>query len=149
MMKIQLNGWQRLWVLLGVIYLVAIVIVTYSVIPKHSQILSSWAYDIIDQIKTHEKLDTYNWTLRNEIFGDKSDKDIVEGTNRKAANSNDKEWQRTVQELEKKYKKQFDGLPKEQMETIGIASLVWAGSMAFLYALGFGIGWVYRGFRKK
>jgi len=147
--KYQLNGWQRLWVLVGVIYLVVIAIVTISVVPKRSQLISGWAYDAVDLIKAHEKVDSSNWTLRKGVFGDASDEEIVTKITTGAAKTEDKDWRIKVKELEAKHTKRLDGLLGEQLRAVGIAILVWFVPVVLLYALGYGVGWVYRGFRNR
>jgi len=111
--------------------------------------MSSWASDAVDLIKTREKTGIYSWILRKEIFGDATDEEVVTRIKSGSARTTDKEWDRKVAALEAKYAKKIEDLSGEQLQTVGIAFLAWLVPLALLYLLGYGIGWVYRGFKNK
>jgi hypothetical protein len=48
-----------------------------------------------------------------------------------------------------RYEEFKDDLIYRQLEYIGTMLAIWAGVCAVLYAIGYGCGWVYRGFRPK
>ncbi|MEG3035878.1 MAG: hypothetical protein RR877_10395, partial [Aurantimicrobium sp.] len=48
-----------------------------------------------------------------------------------------------------RYEEFKDDFIYRQLEYIGTMLAIWAGVCAVLYAIGYGCGWVYRGFRPK
>ncbi len=46
MALLKLNGWQRMWVVVSLLYLVAVVIFTIAFMPKRANIEQAWEYEI-------------------------------------------------------------------------------------------------------
>ena len=50
----RLNGWQRLWMLMGVLYIIPVAFFTYSNMPKKADIMREWTIDVIELVKKHD-----------------------------------------------------------------------------------------------
>jgi hypothetical protein len=142
-MKIKLNGWQRLWVVLSIIYFVIVVGFSFASWPTESNIENSWVYSLID--KTKDPND-YAYQIR-DAYQDISDKELIRRINAKySSNQNYKEILNTIN---LKYQSELQSLWKEQFKTIAIALMAWLLPIAIVYLLGLSFGWIYKGFKNK
>jgi hypothetical protein len=155
-MKQRLNGWQRLWVLVSVLYLVLVALVTYIFWPT---VETTWhRAEFIERMPAH---------ARQHVS---------------TAYSSQYEADREEREVKAKYPNvEWDGRPKvlpngavlivkgddfqqfnamvayseiinaevkaQRWATVGYAALAWLVPCLALYAFGWAIGWVFRGFR--
>jgi hypothetical protein len=142
-MKIKLNGWQRLWVVLSIIYFVIVAGFSFALWPAESNIENSWAYSLID--KTKDPND-YAYQIR-DAYKDISDKELIRRINAKySSNQNYKEILNTIN---LKYQSELQSLWKEQFKAIAIALMAWLLPIAIVYLLGLSFGWIYKGFKNK
>jgi len=77
-MKIKLNGWQRIGIVLNAIYLIIIIIIAWNVWPTQKKIESSWVYSSLNAIV---KPGTYAYELRESRFKDISDRELIKRIN--------------------------------------------------------------------
>lgn len=77
-MRIKLNGWQRVGVVLNVIYLI-IIIIAWNMWPTQKQIESSWVYSALDAIRKPESPSAYE--LMEGRFKDISDRELIKRIN--------------------------------------------------------------------
>lgn len=156
----RLNGWQRLWLVLMILYGLVVAVVTVAFFPKESDILNSWAWDAmrvaIDDIKRTKKYDGTMWDFRDAFFKNKTDEEIVHSLTDGARNINLADsktadladYKSNILTLENKYQKQIKDLPREQLKATGMAFLVWMIPALAIYVLGYAVGWIYRGFKE-
>ncbi len=143
----KLNGWQRLWVVLSAIYLLAVGIVTTLVfMPKEELIKRAWAYDLIDVVRDHDT------SLRSKTTGgilnqysDLSYDEIISRVQKKHSKPN-MIAEYTV--INKKYEDRLANLGKEKIKGVSIGFLFWLVPVILVYVLGLAAGWIYRGFRQ-
>jgi hypothetical protein len=139
----RLNGWQRLWVLICVIYLIVVSLVCYVEMPKKSSIFDKWAYDMIEVVKRNDPQlkDSPTWLIKS-AYEDINDEEIIQRIRNKFEN-----YKSEFQKIDKRYKKQLDALPSKKLKTLGVFFLFWIIPSILLYLFGWSIGWVYKGFR--
>jgi hypothetical protein len=156
----RLNGWQRLWLVLTILYGLAVTAMTTVILPKESDIRSSWAWDAmrvaVDDIKRVRKYDGTTWDFRDAFFKDKTDEEVVRSltdgarsidlADSKTADLAD--YKSNILTLENKYQKQIKDLPREQLKATGMAFLAWMIPALAIYVLGYTAGWIYSGFKE-
>jgi len=140
----RLNGWQRVWIVCGIIIFVIVTIVTIAVLPKRSEITSRWAYETINSVK---KPNEYAYEIR-DVYKDYDDDQLIAKIHEKYAKSGDIFDKVKFEEIDKRYKTELDGLFTEQIKHILIAFAVYFCIMLAIYGFGWSIGWIYRGFKR-
>ena len=152
-----MNGWQRLWLLVVGIYLVAVVVFAAMSFPKPESIHH-----------TQELYDRLAPEVRQKIVGNMNSENFrVE--KREYLEESLKRGLITEVEMPNKHIMVFPSeLPKQEMESvakqywavveksannqrlkhIGLAFLLWVLPALALYGFGWSVGWVYRGFKK-
>ena len=142
-MKIKLNGWQRLWVVLSIIYFVIVVGFTFLLWSTESEIENSWVYSLID--KTKDPND-HSYEIR-DAYKDISDKELIRRINAKY--SSNKDYKEILNTINLKYQSEVQSLWKKQFRAIAIALMAWLLPIAIVYLLGLCFGWIYKGFKNK
>ena len=140
----KLNGWQRLWIVVAVIYLVVVCVITSMFMAKDSEIKRSWASDIIDVVKTHDKSlqDLPTWKMLNVYrSSDLSYEEIIKKVKEKYSTFD-------YIEIDKKYEDKLASLGWERIKVASIGFLFWLVPVILAYLLGLAVGWIYRGFRE-
>lgn len=130
-MKIQLNGWQRLWVFLSVIYIIPVAFVVNTefdnVFKKYQNISYSRNVEKISQEnKPHEVSEVSNGFLKEDFS----------------------RWleERNKHELSKI---DHENYYKDRNRIILMAIFCWAVPIIAIYVLGWSIGWIYQGFKES
>ena len=138
----KLNGWQRLWIVVAVIYLVVVCVTTFSLMPNESEIKRSWASDIIDFVKTHDKSSQHlsTWEILN-AYSDLRYEEIIKRMKKKYSTFE-------YMEIDKKYEDKLANLGWERTKVASIGFLFWLVPVILAYVLGLAVGWIYRGFRE-
>jgi hypothetical protein len=119
----RLNGWQRLWIVLSVIYLIVVVTYTIAVVPRASHYARSRLYDSIDTVGRYlEREDASfryegGWTMRTKYYADLSDEQVLAKLHDKYKDKVD------FGLVENEYRRKMNGLLLEQVQTLGIALL--------------------------
>lgn len=136
----KLNGWQRLWLLCAAIWVIPVVMFTYTAIPKPtpSEILQDRSYINADAATKAATFLKYigndpNYTSANEAtkaairerFG------IVESQSRTTEAG------------------AIDIQSKSRLKIIALGFLAWVLPSVVIYLFGIAIRWVYVGFSKK
>jgi hypothetical protein len=116
----KLNGWQRLWVLIALIYALLITSITAEFFPTQSKIKQEWS-----AIKAAREPSSD--FMRNNPF---SDLPLAEG------------------KRDKDFAARLDNLYMEQTKHILAGFFKWLIPMLGIYIFGYLAGWVYRGFKK-
>ena len=151
----RLNGWQRLWVVTAAVWLSLIVFVGYSDWPHAAQISKAEVYDRLDPENAREISDFYDVLARKYGGGPTGadgidftpapgetveiDEHVVqfnEGLTEDRLNQASKDYYDVLRDL----------LLRERATFAGQLVAVWAFPALGLYALGWAIAWVRRGF---
>ena len=142
-MKIELNGWQRLWVVLSAIYLGIVILFTWTSWPNKMQIESSWVYFMIDATK---EPDDYAYQIC-EAYKDIPDRELIQRINAKYGEK--PEYKEKLKQINLRYQKEIQSLGKNRYKTMGIAFIAWVIPIGIIYLMGLVIGWIYKGFKEK
>jgi len=78
----RLNGWQRLWVVLSIIYLLVVVGSTFALFPKASEVSNARVYDSINAVGRFREANEGSrfqgaYTVRADDYFDLSDEQII------------------------------------------------------------------------
>jgi len=144
----HLNGWQRLWVLLSVTWIIIVGVFASTMIPKASDYTKARLYDTIDAVEKH--LEKQNpdyhyigaWEMRTQYYPDLKDDEILDELHSKYKDTVD------FTPIEREYRKKMDNLRGEQLKAVGISLLAWLIPSLVIYISGYGVGWVVKGFRQ-
>jgi hypothetical protein len=151
----HLNGWQRLWVLLSVIWLIIVGSYASIMMPRASDYATARLHDTIDAVCKH--LDSEN---PSDLKGDEALHLSVfkfRCSLRKYGDwhEDENELRSTYKDIvdfapvDRTYRHRMDGLRTEQLRAVGISLLAWLTPSLVVYVLGYGIGWVVNGFRQS
>ena len=150
----NLNGWQRLWLLCAVLWAIFVAVFTIQSIPTEteSEIRTQWANAKIELIRKHHSSGESLAKLRQRLYGDASDEDIIHPTQNHSrifdpytAVPDDESL--AVDEM---FESQLSRRQNLSIPRIfGFAFLAWLIPVAGLYFLGKMMHWVYIGFRDK
>jgi len=140
----KLSGWQRLWLVLSVIYLIVVAAFTIILMPKASQYSSSMVHDTIQTtIDNVPKLSNmYVYQIR-EAYSDFSDEELIQKIHEKYKDEVD------FDAIEKKYRNKMSHLPSVRAKFIGLGLLFWVAPIVLVYILGISVGWIVKGFKKE
>jgi len=145
----KLNGWQRLWVLFSVLWLIVVMGFTVATLPKESQILDRWAYATLEKIRdSDESLKKYSMWDLEKAYADIPREELIEKAQAKYSSS-EKGLKIDFERINKRYKNQLGELTTNQAKSAGLGVAVWLGTILVVYILGWSVGWVIRGFKPK
>lgn len=139
----QLNGWQRLWIVITIIYLIPVVIFSWSAMPTQSQVDNAYMYETIDFVKDNNPwLSKSSYSIR-ESYKDISDLDVVKLIHDRYKNTyTDIDFDR----IDNSYLKKSNELFKNQARTVFYGLIGWLLPSASVYLLGYSIVWIKKGF---
>lgn len=143
----RLNGWQRLWVALSVVWLLTVAAFTVALMPKASDYASRRLYDSIDAVGRHLERDNPSYRYEGARatrtkYTDLSDDEVLAKLHERYKGKVD------FQTIEMEYRRKIDRLPTERAKMVGTAFLVWLIPAATVYGLGLTVAWIIRGFRQ-
>ncbi len=175
----RLNGWQRLWVVVSVAWLVVpVLLVIDGTIPTagkleaelasdKAKIQQEWVYATIDATapasgmsESTEVPDGFvldrNLAIRKR-YEDLSDQEFVEQVHEQYSSVDfgtvDSDYQNGLVNLDSNHREKLDGLMAEQARIAGLLLLVWLIPSLGVYAFAWGgqrvVLWVWRGFKLK
>jgi hypothetical protein len=150
----RLSGWQRLWILLAIIWAVPVVAFTIAALPTdtESEIYAQWAIEKIELIRRFHGQNESQTEYRRKVYGNATDREVV----RPRADPSKHFDPLTampgdeLDAINQRYESRLAQL--ERHSPIGTAIrgfLVWALPAIALYLLGIGVHWVYSGFRSR
>lgn len=144
----MLNGWQRLWLFIGALSLIALCVIIFEDAPKRSEIHRSWADSMIEKSLETDAGSQYSVQKVRAFFAMRSysDREIIENI-RKNFGQSDSETKLDFTEIENKHQLKMDNLLNEQAKFIAPFLGYWALFMFCLYAFSWCVGWVARGFK--
>lgn len=155
---IRLNGWQRLWIVVAILYAFLVLAIATTEYPNRSRIDDAWARQVIATIESaiaSELKIGYVNVRDKDDFRNKSDIEIAERFSKGAyeirkdgdATSYQIHAAQLVKELNEKRTHDLEGLPTERAKFLGIAFLSWAIPLLAIYLIGVMVAWVIRGFK--
>jgi len=167
-MKLKnLNGWQRLWVVVSVLWLLFVVGVSIvgDVIPTADglearlgrntrNLQREWALATIEaaRVASDAGEDLTAADIRS-AYKDLSDAKIVERVHNNFPEVDfepvDSDYQEKLDGEQTRHQERLDALRVEQAKNIGLTSLAWFAPSVGLYLLGWAMAWVWRGFKLK
>jgi len=145
--KIKLSGWQRLWVVLSIIYLPIVVLLLLEEWPNKKQIEHLWVYSIIGASIDASKDDDYRTNRVREAYKDISDRELIQKINAKYDKK--PKYKEKLNKINLRYQKKIQSLGKDRLIKIGMAFIGWSIPIGILYLMGLAIGWIYKGFKEK
>ncbi|MDO8319717.1 hypothetical protein, partial [Rhodoferax sp.] len=149
LMKMFLNGWQRLWLVLSILYLAAVVPLAIEARPKASDIVNSRVHESIDLAGKYMESSTAGYSYEGSAsviakhYSDMSDEQILERLHQRFTDKVE------LSKIDRKYEKQMQELKGEQLAHVGWSVAAWLGPVLFVYALGAAVAWVIKGFRRR
>jgi len=152
----RLGGWLRLWVVLGVLWGLLVAFVAYDSRPKIESVRSAWIYDATEAIAAKvteaEGQHVSGYEVRDS-FGKKyptSEQMIawLEQIERKPKLSQ-VIFRDEVIAINAEHRRKLAEHPSDVRVYALKAFLFWLTPLLFVLALGYSIGWVWRGFRPR
>jgi len=146
-MTLKLNGWQRLWVLASSIYLVIVGIYVVHDFPQPERL--SHDKELVKKLSPQSKSflvpeDKEGWQSAEDWGAD------VDMPNRSRLSFRKGVPERDMAAASKEYWELISTTTNERRwSLIGFGALCWLVPSIALYVFGWGVGWVYRGFRNK
>lgn len=145
----NLNGWQRLWAVLSILYIIPVVAVVVVSFPNLEEINSSRVYASLTAVADYRKTSEpdFRWegaySVRTTFYRDLSDKEIIERIQEK--------WGGKVNlaSIDAKYQAKVNDLTVQQSKSIGFGVLAWLIPVISVYLLGLALAWIMQGFRKS
>jgi hypothetical protein len=143
---VRLNGWQRLWVLITVLWMIAVVSVSYLLWPVAGSIQNS---DVYAQLKPEDSQRLYDrwakYAVPPDFIPDPGKTvDIGGHTVQFAQGLSENDMNKTAAAY---YAALQHILLVRRVEFGGEAIAAWSIPVAALYAIGWAVGWVRRGFQ--
>jgi len=168
-MKLKnLNGWQRLWVVASLLWLLFVVGVSIvgDVIPTADglearlgrntrNLQRQWALATIEATRPASGISEQTTTAQiRSAYEDLSDTEIVEKVHSSFPSVNyervDSDHREKLDGAQTRHQERLDALRVEQAKNIGLISLGWfAAPSVGVYLLGWAMAWVWRGFKLK
>lgn len=159
----RLGGWQRLWVLVGAVYLAVVVAIAWTTLPDAASVPhnASFYSRLPSEIQEHILNTKVDATKERAFIKEAKgipDVDTVEMPNGHILIFR-KDLSRTVGDrvadlhLQTAAANAYWGevenyLPRKRISHLMLALMWWLLPMVLLYVLGWSFGWVYRGFKE-
>lgn len=163
----NLNGWQRLWVVVSAAWLLFVVGVSIAgdVIPTADglefrlgrntrNLKREWALATIEAARPASGISEQTTTAQiKSAYEDLSDTEIVEKVHSSFPSVNyervDSDYREKLDGEQTRHQERLYALALEQAKNIGLISLAWFAPSVGLYLLGWAMAWVWRGFKLK
>jgi len=77
-MTLKFNGWQRLWIVFGIIYLIIVTVGMVIDTPSQTKVYENWSLDLIRwSIKNNPKMKNFSVFAIHADYSDLGDKELV------------------------------------------------------------------------
>jgi hypothetical protein len=126
----RLNGWQRLWVVVSILLLISIAFIQIAV----------WPYLESDTLKELQSPDCKAWREAPSGYFLQEHPPLDSNCYNLRVFSYNRVTLRSVKDYDKY-------LLLTKIKTMAIVLCIWIGLILTIYAIGWSIGWVIRGFR--
>lgn len=172
----KLNGWQRLWIALSIVYGIGVTLVTAINFPTKEDVVRQWAAVVLDDwdsfmlegkdaVRSRHRQsfkDLNDWVVvRGVIDVNNLPLEVVENSAFEAidetkkmeltdnADSDAKAFVNRMVSYKNLYTEEVAGLRKKQFNTIYLGTSAWLIPSIIILALGYTIAWIIDGFRSK
>jgi len=158
MRKVWLNGWQRLWLVLGVVTLGLVPLLFSDLAPNREKIYRDWAWDQWEEVKKSVPQFGHYFDFKEDMK-EPTDSALVVRLSRNAGilridslKAKPKPDSLLIAALEHinavrpVYERRLDALTQAQAVYWSKVIGWWFAFMATLYLAGWAVGWVFRGF---
>jgi len=143
--NMKLGGWQRLWVLWSVIYLVPPIFFLLEDSSTKKKMEWLWVDNTIEIAK--KQLDPY-WTNGEiSLYKDLTNQELVKRIHEKYGN--DRWAELSFEKVDQEYRDGLKNLNYKHLKSCNIAFMFWMVPVVAVYILGKGVGWVYRGLKSS
>jgi hypothetical protein len=154
-----MNGWQRLWITIGIIYLLIVIVITWSYFPTLNGIYEKW---YIEDYLCYSESKSKNYIEFKKENSNLDYPQLIElvvktysanqNTKSDPCSSSDNPFIRDNpfmigEETRNKYEGQLKSLSGEQAHILIMAFFIWLVPMVLIYLLAFLIRWVYQGLK--
>lgn len=160
-MALKINGWQRLWIVLSILYLFAVIVVAAMVWPQSTQIEKRFlneTYGLIDE--SEGKNEKYKFTdfveeanqrgLFNSPKDEKEELRAAENWLALAERAISKHKGKiNFSEVRNAYKMDLREVNAERKQVVLFSLLFWFLPVVTLYTLGLSVRWIIRGFKQQ
>ncbi len=137
------TGWQRLWLVLSVVYFFVVVFFTIIFLPGQSEYSTKRVYDTIKlMIKNEPKLSKSSAYKVRAYYKDMQDDRLVEAIHKKYSGKID------FSSIEHEYQKKISSLHYERVQIFILGFSVWIVPVFIIYVLGLSTAWIIKGFKK-
>lgn len=146
-MKLVLNGWQRLWVLVSTLYLVPVVVVAVTTFPNPDHIAHQSSFE--ENLSPESRIKIAIPDAKGIVWDDQVGLEV------EMPNGHILQFKKGIKDEEAKtVANEYYGLLKQQVNKerplhVLFVFVWWLGPVIFLYVFGWAIGWVYKGFKKS
>lgn len=146
----SLNGWQRIWVVLSVVYLLVVIAVSAPIIsrgiPTIAKLQKTYAIELIALL---DKYDPDYKSLTPEAKRIVSEKVSADYKALSKLSDNFKD-NKKFSELEEKYRSDISNISRLHTHylarSIFFSLMIWLIPISTVYAIGLSAGWIMRGF---
>ena len=156
----RFNGWQRLWIVLSVLYAIPVVLFTANSIAESERYSDSarakYALKAFADHPQNKKIETLPLEKQQELAIDSArarlrlagEHQVDRQTDEEFVRSLLEKWRDTIDfsEIDAENRKMIEQFSLVRVKVIGYGFLAWVAPVAFLYVLGLSIGWIARGF---
>jgi CO dehydrogenase nickel-insertion accessory protein CooC1 len=142
----RLSGWHRLWVFISAIYLIVVVAYSFYAFPKSEKVVHK--YEFYTKLSSKSLDMIVERGKSKEISISNQDVTEVKMPNGHIIPFNSEVAQKDMENAAREYWSIVEQETRNQRAVFAFyAFLFWLLSCSLVYALGWGVGWVYKGFR--
>ena len=143
--RLKLNGWQRLWVMISMIWLMVVTGFTVANLPQKYSIIDSWAVAtyVVGTGKSLDAASLDNIPPRATL--NKIRKDIAKAQERYLTTNMG--GQVDFSKVNDTHSRQLEEIKLNQAKIVGYGVSIWLSTILVLYLFGWSAGWVIRGFK--
>ncbi len=142
--RTRLNPWERVWVVFSALVLVIFTILTVSLLPDKSYIIFNWLYETIDVVKEPGE-GPFRIRHAYKNYGDREAIDKIHDEYIKK----DPTTKISFDRIDNGYRNELASVPYQQLKLVLTALTIYLCLISLIYALGWSIGLIYRGFKTE
>jgi hypothetical protein len=151
----RIEGWERLWIIVVVLYGICVALVAYDSRPQLAQLQDRWIDEALGvfakAISRAENTDMQSQQLRESWFNNKSNTYVIAYLNRIERKPNEKQklFSPEVGAINERYRQLANQFRSSQIDHAVHAFVWWIGPSFALLILGCSTAWVANGFSGK
>lgn len=149
----RLGGWTRIWIAMCVLYAALVAVFAFDSPPSKSRIQRDWAYagasGIANGISAAESKYISPYDVKDKI-GPTDEKAIAWLQHVvQSPRPDQRALAAAVAPINQEYTARLNSLPQAQQRHWGLVLAWWVGGCALMFAIGWTLGWIIRGFRQR